>query len=650
MKRQIVYMCLLISMLLLIGCAVSPVDNITRKSMGAGNYQQAIMEYEQILSANSTLSPIRKQTIYNNLGEAYSLMNNFDKAILCWMNSASALPERAYWAYGNISQLYYRYGHINEAYSYAKKAKELANSPKYFAFERNVAERNQCNALEEMIGLQLLVSEMKSEYDFGNYSKAINIGNNIILGRYHVFLGIGFDGFGNTISAVTAGSIGDLSGFEKRDVILKVGGKPVTSSDFDAANTVGLLYDKYGATMTIVVRRNGRMVPINCSLVYPEVERARSMLQASKEQLAQSSLSRKREEIQPPRILVLEPRIGRGVRRLTSESYVNIVILASDNVGVRDVHVNGAACMPSEASTLEKTLLPGYVKKYSTSIAASNGKNSFQISAINTRGVKFSQQIEVEVNRNEKPAEKIYDHRIAVVIGINNYSSMPTLEYAVNDAKSVQDRLSKMGFNKIIELYDKDATRARILRILADELPGTMEINDGLVVYFAGHGTTETLSGGEEEGYIMPADGDSINDRGTGIAMTYIRDMITRYRAKHILFVFDSCYSGLGLKRGGGTPKAVEGFIKAMSQKRAAQIITAGGKDEQAAEAKGHGVFTGALINALDGKDGLNQNGYILASDIGQMVRKKVSQETNFRQNPLFGWLDGEGDFIFETP
>ena len=96
--------------------------------------------------------------------------------------------------------------------------------------------------------------------------------------------------------------------------------------------------------------------------------------------------------------------------------------------------------------------------------------------------------------------------------------------------------------------------------------------------------------------------------------MSYIRSMILRYRAKHILFVFDSCYSGLGLKRGGGT-KIASGFIKMLSQKRASQIITAGGKNELAAEEKGHGVFTSIFLQALDGQEGLNKDGYILASD-----------------------------------
>ena len=42
------------------------------------------------------------------------------------------------------------------------------------------------------------------------------------------------------------------------------------------------------------------------------------------------------------------------------------------------------------------------------------------------------------------------------------------------------------------------------------------------------------------------------------------------------------------------------------------------------------------------------KDGYILASDLGQFLRKQVGEKTGFSQTPLYGWLDGEGDFIFE--
>ena len=86
-----------------------------------------------------------------------------------------------------------------------------------------------------------------------------------------------------------------------------------------------------------------------------------------------------------------------------------------------------------------------------------------------------------------------------------------------------------------------------------------------------------------------------------------------------------------------------------MAQKNVRQILTAGGKDEQAAEEKGHGVFTKAFLDALESQNNsINKEGYMLASDLGQFVRKQVGEKTQFKQTPMFGWLDGEGDFIFD--
>ena len=79
----------------------------------------------------------------------------------------------------------------------------------------------------------------------------------------------------------------------------------------------------------------------------------------------------------------------------------------------------------------------------------------------------------------------IYEHKIAVVIGINKYNPWPGLEYAVNDAKAVRGSLKRMGYDKVIEIYDHDATRLRIARVLGDELLGTLGSNDCLLVYFA---------------------------------------------------------------------------------------------------------------------------------------------------------------------
>ncbi len=55
----------------------------------------------------------------------------------------------------------------------------------------------------------------------------------------------------------------------------------------------------------------------------------------------------------------------------------------------------------------------------------------------------------------------IYEHKIAVVIGINKYNPWPGLEYAVNDAKAVRESLERMGYDKVILFRTGSETRRR---------------------------------------------------------------------------------------------------------------------------------------------------------------------------------------------
>lgn len=383
-------------------------------------------------------------------------------------------------------------------------------------------------------------------------------------------------------------------------------------------------------------------------LIYPEVEQTRLVLQEAKTRLADKSNTTYKKESQGPWIKILEPKSARGLK-IVEKQNANFIVLVSGKDEIKNVTVNNYACSVSEANLLEKSILPGKVHKYTVSLPLAQGNNKYIVKATDIKGNTSRQQVQIEGNDTlTKELDKIYDHKVAVVIGINKYSPWPGLEYAVNDAESVRNKLKKMGYDKIIELYNRQATRAAILRVLGDNLPTMLGPNDSLLVYFAGHGQTEPLADGQEEGYIIPVDGTLDNYRGTAISMTYIHSMLLKYKAKHILFAFDSCYSGLGLKRGGGQ-KPVDAFVKNMSQKKVRQILTAGGKDEQAAEDKGHGVFTKAFLDALEIHNiGINKDGYTLASDLGQFVRKQVGDRTQFKQTPMFGWLDGEGDFIFD--
>ncbi len=241
-----------------------------------------------------------------------------------------------------------------------------------------------------------------------------------------------------------------------------------------------------------------------------------------------------------------------------------------------------------------------------------------------------------------------YARRIAAVVGINDYVRWPALEGAVGDARRVRDTLRSLGFDEVVEIYDRDATRARILSLLGTELARKTSEDDLVVIYFAGHGQTETLPAGEKRGYIIPVDGDVDDVFATAISMQQLRDLSNRLRAKHVYYAMDSCYSGLGFVRSAPPPPTL-GYLEKMMGLRTVQMIAAGLEGEAAIERGAQGIFTTHLLRALRGEADFNGDGAVTASEIGNYVRPQVSAATGQRQTPQFGTIEGSGEVVFFT-
>jgi peptidoglycan/xylan/chitin deacetylase (PgdA/CDA1 family)/uncharacterized caspase-like protein len=238
----------------------------------------------------------------------------------------------------------------------------------------------------------------------------------------------------------------------------------------------------------------------------------------------------------------------------------------------------------------------------------------------------------------------------AVVIGVDTYAKWPRLQYATRDATAVAQLLTeKFGFSKdrIITLTNQQATRAAILAAFNGGLAQAgVKKNDQILVFFAGHGATRKLSSGRDLGYIVPVDSDPEQIAVDGIAMTEIQNIAESLTAKHVLFVMDACYSGLGLTRGGGN------FQRDNAKRIGRQMLTAGGADQLVSDGgpNGHSVFTWALLQGLGGKADLNGDGIITGTELAAYVAPAVSNVAP--QTPAFGSLPGSegGDFVFELP
>ena len=246
-----------------------------------------------------------------------------------------------------------------------------------------------------------------------------------------------------------------------------------------------------------------------------------------------------------------------------------------------------------------------------------------------------------------------YEKSWAIVIGIDDYAKWPKLEYASRDAQAVADALTgQFGFpsSQLIVLKNRDATRNNILAAFHDRLSdGRTQKNDRVFVFFAGHGATRQLASGRDLGYIIPVDSDPREFATDAIAMTDVQNIAESLQAKHVLFVMDACYSGLGLTRGG---PASSSFLRENARRTARQMLTAGGADQQVADSgpNGHSVFTWVLLQALSGKGDLNGDGLITGTELAAYVAPAVSAVS--RQTPAFGSLPGSqgGEFVFQVP
>jgi len=217
----------------------------------------------------------------------------------------------------------------------------------------------------------------------------------------------------------------------------------------------------------------------------------------------------------------------------------------------------------------------------------------------------------------------------------------------VKDTQEVAGKLRELGFKvKLITNPDSRQLKSTLSEI-ARRL-GTEE-NRALILYYAGHGETTTLADGTELGYIIPKDCplqilDPFGFDSKAVSMKEIEMLALKVKSKHMLALFDSCFSGslFALSRAAPT------VISEKSAKPVRQFMTAGGANETVPD---RSIFKVCLLQGLNGEADLNQDSYITGSELGLYLQTKVINYTRGAQHPQYGKINNphldKGDFIF---
>jgi hypothetical protein len=191
----------------------------------------------------------------------------------------------------------------------------------------------------------------------------------------------------------------------------------------------------------------------------------------------------------------------------------------------------------------------------------------------------------------------------ALIIGNNDYARLQDLKTPIDDAKRLEQLLrTRYGFTTTVLT---NATRYDILSAL-NTLREKLTLDDRLLIYYAGHGELDELN---SRSYWLPVDAEP-DSNANWIPSVAITDLVNIIRARHVLLVVDSCYSG-ALTRS-SVPRLSTAltraerinWLKRVSEKRSRTVMTSGGVAPVLDSGGGaHSVFARALLDVLESNE-----------------------------------------------
>lgn len=239
-----------------------------------------------------------------------------------------------------------------------------------------------------------------------------------------------------------------------------------------------------------------------------------------------------------------------------------------------------------------------------------NGRNDFKVIVKNFQKIESRPDyLKVEYNGEIIATSSLY----ILSVGINEYkNSRYNLNYARPDAKSFTKKVIENGskmFKSIrkTEIYDTEATRENIIKGF-ESVISQAKPEDVFVFYYAGHGTLDEDN--DNEYYLVPTDitklyGDQAQLQEKGISADDLKNYLAKIKPQKQLVLMDACHSGGAIKSINVRAAASEEkAIVQLARASGVVMIASSGTQQFASEfdALQHGVFTYALLEALDGE------------------------------------------------
>ena len=253
------------------------------------------------------------------------------------------------------------------------------------------------------------------------------------------------------------------------------------------------------------------------------------------------------------------------------------------------------------------------------------------------------QSIAIEKLNPGKVSSRKFPNRVALIVGIQDYSSAPKATYASSDAKWFYEYATNVfGVPEvnIKNLIGKDASFIQTQKAISKWLPSKIKANQSeLIIFFAGHGLS---SPDGKELYLLVHDSDTDLLSRTAILRSELFKDINKLKPKSVTLFLDTCYSGTSRddKSLLASARPIRIVAKDVSNRPNNFTIFSAAKLDQISsgfkEAK-HGIFSYYLMKGLEGEADTNSDRKITNGELHVYLDKYISQQAlqlGRKQNP----------------
>lgn len=230
-------------------------------------------------------------------------------------------------------------------------------------------------------------------------------------------------------------------------------------------------------------------------------------------------------------------------------------------------------------------------------------------------------------------AQPAISDRVALVIGVQNYTHIPALRNALNDAKDVSHALMTMGFS-VVELYDP-ASKKEIQAAVRQYFTIISEKKQTAgLVYYSGHGVQV-----DGTNYLIPTEANpqikaDLEDQC--VKLEFVMQALDQAGNPLNILILDACRNNPFR----GFSRSTEKGLSVVEAPKGSYVVYATKPGSVASDGTGkNGLFTSKLLQYMQ-EPGLN------IEQVFKKVARSVSDESGDAQRP---WISSDytGDFYF---